>query len=387
MDFEQAGLLDGLEGDDRDARQRLLEQLAGDGVGLEELTAAVAENRLALLPVERVLGGRYTARRASRSGPACRPTLVLRFRRLLGLPARRARRPRLRRRGRRGRRVDCSCSSTPALARTRSPRSRACSARAMSRLAATTTGGVRRHVPASPATASRTWRCGSRPSPSSSTPALAPVLVGAFSAHLREACGAGSSAAPSSRPARSPARRRWPCASPTWSASRGWGARSRRTSSAASPVELGELAANVASRRCGWSRRSATRRCSSAPSPARWSTSRCRSLESAEQAEDFPRCAPASPSGPALPGPATSTGTPSTLPAASPGAARPGSVLCTKEVRDATPNDFHWSPAGRHQLKGLSSAVPLYRARRPDGQDDSDATNRRAGRRRKRASS
>ena len=101
----------------------------------------------------------------------------------------------------------------------------------------------------------------------------------------------------------------------------------------------------------------------------------------------FPRCAPASPSGPRWPGRATSTGTPSTLQAASPGAARPGSVLCTKEVRDAALDDFHWSSAGRHKLKGLSSAVPLYRARRPDGRDDSDATEQKAGRRRKRASS
>jgi adenylate cyclase len=69
------------------------------------------------------------------------------------------------------------------------------------------------------------------------------------------------------------------------------------------------------------------------------------------------------------------------------GAARPGSVLCTKEVRDAARDDFHWSSAGRHKLKGLSSAVPLYRARRPDGEDDSDATEQKAGRRRKRASS
>ena len=33
-----------------------------DGVGLDELKEAVAEDRLALLPVERVLGGDRTAR-------------------------------------------------------------------------------------------------------------------------------------------------------------------------------------------------------------------------------------------------------------------------------------------------------------------------------------
>src|SRR3954452_13182870 len=71
IDFEAEGLLDGLEGDARAERQELLEQLSQDGVALDELKRAVAENRRALLPVERVLaaGGRYTAREvAERSG-------------------------------------------------------------------------------------------------------------------------------------------------------------------------------------------------------------------------------------------------------------------------------------------------------------------------------
>jgi len=71
IDFEAEGLLDGVDGDARKARQELLEQLAEDGVSLDELKRAVAENRLALLPVERVLAGdgRYTAREvAEKSG-------------------------------------------------------------------------------------------------------------------------------------------------------------------------------------------------------------------------------------------------------------------------------------------------------------------------------
>src|SRR5689334_12079855 len=64
IDFEAEGLLDGVDGDAREARRELLEQLAADGASLEELKRAVAENRLAFLPVERVLAGdgRYTAR-------------------------------------------------------------------------------------------------------------------------------------------------------------------------------------------------------------------------------------------------------------------------------------------------------------------------------------
>jgi adenylate cyclase len=69
------------------------------------------------------------------------------------------------------------------------------------------------------------------------------------------------------------------------------------------------------------------------------------------------------------------------------GIARPGSVLCTKELHDAAP-DFDWSFAGRHRLKGIGDAVPLYRARRPaTAGQDGELTAPRADRRRRRASS
>lgn len=45
------------------------------------------------------------------------------------------------------------------------------------------------------------------------------------------------------------------------------------------------------------------------------------------------------------------------------GVARPGSVLCTREIRDLAREDFTWSAAGRHKLKGVSGPTPLYRAR------------------------
>lgn len=63
-DFEEAGLLDGLEGAEREARLKLLRFLADEDVSLEEMSDAVAAGRLALVPVERVLEGdgpRYTA--------------------------------------------------------------------------------------------------------------------------------------------------------------------------------------------------------------------------------------------------------------------------------------------------------------------------------------
>jgi len=67
IDFQAEGLLDGTDGADRDARRELLELLVGEGATLAELKRAVAEDRLAFLPVERVLAGqgKYSANEIS----------------------------------------------------------------------------------------------------------------------------------------------------------------------------------------------------------------------------------------------------------------------------------------------------------------------------------
>jgi adenylate cyclase len=70
-DFAAEGLLDGLEGDARAARERLLTRLHENGASLDDLRAAIAEDRLVLMPAERLIGGeaRYTgAEVAERAG-------------------------------------------------------------------------------------------------------------------------------------------------------------------------------------------------------------------------------------------------------------------------------------------------------------------------------
>lgn len=57
-DFAAEGLLDGLEGAEREARLELLRALHGEGCALEQLREAAAAGRLALLPVEQLLGER-----------------------------------------------------------------------------------------------------------------------------------------------------------------------------------------------------------------------------------------------------------------------------------------------------------------------------------------
>src|SRR5262245_16472475 len=54
-DFEREGLLEGLQEPERSARASLLQQLAEAGISLAELKQAVAEERLALLPIQQLL--------------------------------------------------------------------------------------------------------------------------------------------------------------------------------------------------------------------------------------------------------------------------------------------------------------------------------------------
>jgi adenylate cyclase len=87
MDFAAEGLLDGLEDEAARAdRIALLEELLADGVSLDELKQAVAEDRLVFLRVERTLGtARYTAREVAQL-TGIEPEEGLRYRQAIGLP-------------------------------------------------------------------------------------------------------------------------------------------------------------------------------------------------------------------------------------------------------------------------------------------------------------
>jgi len=88
MDFEAEGLLGNLTGKAREARLALLNELADEGVSLEELKRAVGENRLVLLPVERVFDSgteHYTARQIAELA-GLEQDFLLRLLRALGAP-------------------------------------------------------------------------------------------------------------------------------------------------------------------------------------------------------------------------------------------------------------------------------------------------------------
>src|SRR5438046_3196291 len=87
VDFAAAGLLEGLDGEERTAREDLLRRLCDAGVPVEELRQAVAEERLALLPVERVMEGSGLLTAREIEGRTGMPAEVLvEIRRAAGLP-------------------------------------------------------------------------------------------------------------------------------------------------------------------------------------------------------------------------------------------------------------------------------------------------------------
>lgn len=89
IDFEKEGLLDGVDGDSaRKARLELLEQLAEEGCELDELREASEQGRLALLPVEIVLAGegkRFTQREIAEQA-GLELSLLKKVWRALGMP-------------------------------------------------------------------------------------------------------------------------------------------------------------------------------------------------------------------------------------------------------------------------------------------------------------
>jgi adenylate cyclase len=87
IDFAAAGLLDGLEGEQRASRVALLEDLVAEGAPLAELRRATASGTLMFLPSERLIGGRtrYTAAQVvERTGVELE--FLLAMRRAMGLP-------------------------------------------------------------------------------------------------------------------------------------------------------------------------------------------------------------------------------------------------------------------------------------------------------------
>ncbi|MGZ4244201.1 MAG: adenylate cyclase regulatory domain-containing protein [Solirubrobacteraceae bacterium] len=365
MDIDADGLLDGLQGEEREARRKLLERLHEEGYGEDELVRAVRENRLALLPVERVLGGTYTAAELDERAGLPAGTMA-RIRRQLGLPepgptdrvygdddAEAARSMKLF--------LDAGFGDERVDEITR------VLGEGMGRLAATIASSfVETFLEAGESEEEVAVRFAELAD--QLTPAFAPILVAGFKAHLRDsvqrgALGLAELEAGDVAGAQDIA----VCFADLVGFTRLGG-----------EVEVGELStvagrlANLATSltqapvRLVKTIGDAAMFVSPEPAPLVGVALR---LVDAFAAEELPSLRAGVAFGPALVRAGDYFGNSVNLASRVTGVARPGSVLCTREVRDAARDDFDWSPAGRHKLKGVTGPTPLYRARHKDAQD------------------
>jgi adenylate cyclase len=362
MDFEAAGLLDGLEGDRRRAREQLLERLAADGASLDELKSAVAEQRLALLPVQRLLGGRYTADEIEEQTgvPA---GLLVQQRRLLGLP-----KPGPEEKVFDDEDIETAKSLKLFLDSGFDVETIAQVARVLgegtSRLAATTGAAF---VETFLRAGDNEYDAAARFEELTGQllPAARPILVAAFKQHLREAVRRGMLGRLELETGQfSDAVEIGVCFADLVGFTRlGGEVGVQELGSVAGG--LAALAGDVAEEPVRLIKTIGDAAMFVSPEPGPLVAVALSLVEAVEEA-DMPALRAGIAQGSALVRAGDYYGHTVNLASRVTGAARPGSVLATTEVHDAAEDDFDWSFAGRHRLKGVSDRMPLYRARRVD---------------------
>ncbi len=370
MDFEAEGLLGGLQGQQRAAREQLLAWLVEQGFTLPELRTAVAENRLALLAVDRVLGGSYTAAEAhERAGIPIE--LLLRIRRQLGLPEvgpdERAFSDEDIAAGRSTKLfLDAGFDEQAIVEITR------VLGEAMARLSATVTASF---VDAFLAAGDTEDEVAVRFAELAEqlTPALTPVLVAAFKAHLADSVRRGVlGRVELERGDIAGGQELAICFADLVGFTRlGGQVELRELGTVAS--RLAALAASVAEAPVRLIKTIGDAAMFVSPEAGPLVAVALRFVDAVAEAE-LPSLRAGIALGPALLRVGDYYGNTVNVASRVTGIARPGSVLCTQEVRDAAGDgELQWSSAGRHRLRGIPAPVALYRARL-DGPDSADET-------------
>jgi adenylate cyclase len=382
MEFDATELLEGLEGRQREARLELLERLVAHGVPPAELEAAVREDRLALLPVNRILGGRHTAREVEqRTGlPAI---LLIRFRRLLGLSevgedervfadedVEAAQATKLF--------LDAGLSETSINEITR------VLGESMARLAGTTTAAFVNTFLA-PGDTEQDVALRFADLAEQLVPAVRPVLVAAYLAHLREWVGRGMlSRDELAAGAAAGTQELAICFADLVGFTRLGGEIELQELGTVAGT-LASLAAEVTAPPVRLVKTIGDAAMFVSPEVEPLVEAALSLVEAVEDA-DLPALRAGIAFGPAIVRAGDYYGPSVNLASRVTGIARPGSVLCTAEVHHGAPDAFEWSFAGRHRLKGIAEPIAAYRARRPaaEGEEAADAGDERRARRRRR---
>jgi adenylate cyclase len=371
-DFDAEGLLDGLDGAAREARLELLEQLEAEGVSLEELRAASRDGRLLFVGAERAMGGqaRYSTREVGER-VGVDPDFLVALRRAQGVPV-----PDIDA-------IVCSDTDVEAAKIARrfleagiGPEQQLAVVRVIGRGMAQTAEALRTaalELVLEPglSEAELTRRYADRVA--GFMPMIGPMLEYMARLHLRQSVRTEAiNAAERLAGALPGARDVTVCFADLVGFT--------RLGEQVAPDELGRVAHRLveltAERLRGDVRLVKTIGDAAmlVGPDAHAMLALALDLVDAADAEgaDFPQLRVGMASGAALSRAGDWYGRPVNLASRITSIARPGSVLATRDVRDAVGEAYRWSPAGARSLKGVDGPVRLYRARRLV-RDDADA--------------
>jgi adenylate cyclase len=373
IDFAAEGLLDGLEGDARAARLELLEQLVADGVGLEELRAATRDGRIVFVGAERAVGGvpRYSTREVGeRTG--VRPEFIMALRRANGLPV-----PSLDA-------VICSDADIDAARTARSfldagitEEQQLAVVRVLGRGLAQAADVMRATVlelVLEPGTSEAELARRYAASVEQLMPMVGPMLEQMARLHLRHTVRTEAISAAERTAGVLPGARE---VTVGFADLVGF----TRLGEEVAPDELGRVAERLVEL-AGDQLRGDVRLVKTIGDAAMLVSPDVPALlevaldlvDAADaEGRDYPQLRVGLATGPALNRAGDWYGRPVNIASRITAIARPGSVLATREVRDAANSSYRWSSAGARSLKGVDGPVRLYRARRLIGDQDARA--------------
>ncbi len=375
IDFAAAGLLEGLDDKERTAREELLKGLLERGCTLDELKAAVAEDRLVLLPVERVLGGRYSADEVAQRADVDREVLFRVWRALGFAPAD----------NRQHAFTDDDVAAAKSLKSFIDAGMSEDSMIEIARVLGEGTARLSSTITAAfvdtylkPGDTERDVALRFAAMAKQLLPLMAPVLNAALAGHVRESARRGiisRSEVESGQLARSESVT--VCfADLVGFTSLGGEVDVEELGTVAR--RLAELAGEVSSETVRLVKTIGDAAMFVSTDAADTVEAALRLVEAVSEA-DLPLLRAGIACGPALTRAGDWYGQSVNLASRITGVARPGSVLCSEQVRNAAPDQFEWSRAGRFRLKGVGEHVSLYRARRPSEGDASGRSKRRRG--------
>lgn len=351
--------LAGLKGEARAQRRRLLERLLTDGYSSDEITRAIAEDRLALLPVARVLGAVHSARevQAQTGLPAA---VMARLHRLQGMPE-----PDPDDRVFSARDVEAARAMRlfldAGISEEAIDETTMVLGEGMARLASTIVAQFLQTFlhenDSEEAVAERFATLAEQ-----LTPAFGPILMATFTAQLRASVARGVIGRAELESGRRPTEHQLAVCFVDLVGFTRLGAQLELLELSTMAGELARLAAAHAEPPVRLIKTIGDAAMFVSPDAEAMVDTALSLVEAAADAE-LPSLRAGIAFGPATDRAGDYYGNTVNVASRVTGAARPGSVLCTGEVRELCPDAFVWSAAGRHRLKGVSRPLALHRAR------------------------